>query len=370
MRTNKKCPKYVDPSGALPNPGYVIQGGSGGGASGGAGGSMMSPPHSSIRSGSIPPVTGAAAGTPGRGPSGSDYFRQGSPQSSNTGGNKISIPKAIIDRVVDQEKEREREDKDALVVRLPTKMLQSVPKRKRSESASHHADQDDYEDYFPPVKSYGRRKKPDVELANIIESVLSTILSMQEATAFLAPVSSKIAPGYDIVIKQPRDLSGMRDANKNYYAYRTVDSFLTDMRIMVNNSWIYNGEHSLWTQAGQALLKKAEEILAPQAETIRQLEQEILEADVKANIFPGGITPSGTSEASTAAAAAAALPSLHPGGYGVYTSMTFPGIGKPFTGFGAAPIAGKPMQPTLPQGTGADANPGGSGDVHVKMEWE
>ncbi|KAK3839035.1 MAG: Bromodomain-containing protein, partial [Linnemannia gamsii] len=75
-------------------------------------------------------------------------------------------------------------------------------------------------------------------------SVLSTLLSMQEATAFLSPVSPKIAPDYDIVIKQPRDLSGMRDANKNHYAYRTVDAFLTDIRIMVNNSWIYNGEHS------------------------------------------------------------------------------------------------------------------------------
>jgi hypothetical protein len=311
------------------------------------------------------------ASTPGRGPTGSDYFRQGSPQSSSSGGNKISIPKAIIDRVVDQEKEREREDKDALVVRLPTKMLQAAPKRKRSESASHHVDQDDYEDYFPPVKSYGRRKKPDVELANIIESVLSTILSMQEATAFMAPVSSKIAPGYDIVIKQPRDLSGMRDANKNYYAYRTADAFLTDMRIMVNNSWIYNGEHSPWTLAGKMLLSKAEEILAPQMETIRQLEQEILEADVKANIFPGGITPGGSAESVAAAAAAAAiLPSLHPGGYGVYTSATFPGIGRPFDGLAAPEGAIKSPMVQASQGSGAPSNPGNVGDVHVKMEWE
>ncbi|KAI1317458.1 hypothetical protein EDD11_008395 [Mortierella claussenii] len=327
MKTNKKCPKYVDPSGALPNLGvtgtaYVTSGGAG---------SIMSPPHAPLRQTSIPPATPTIV----RGGSvTNDYFRQGSPQSSSATGNKISIPKAVIDRVVDLEKEREREDKEALVVRLPSKMLQAAPKRKRSESAGQHME-DDFADYFPPVKSYGRRKKADVELANIIETVLSTILSMQEATAFLSPVSSKIAPGYDIVIKQPRDLSGMRDANKNYYAYRTVDAFLTDMRIMVNNSWVYNGEHSPWTKAAMVLLQKAEEILAPQMDTIRQLEQEILEADMKANIYGGMNTPGG---AVAAASPPPNMPSIHPGGYGVFTSATFPGIGKPFIGFGAPPV--------------------------------
>ncbi|KAG0055417.1 hypothetical protein BGZ83_008691 [Gryganskiella cystojenkinii] len=377
MRTNKKCPKYVDPSGALPNPGYVIQGGANGPAIGGVGGGgMMSPPHASARGGSIPP---AGAGTPGRGPGGSDYFRQDSPQAP--AGNKISIPKAIIDRVADQEKEREREEKDALKVRLPVKMLNSTPlptpKRKRSESASQHADQDDYEDYFPAVKSYGRRKKPDVELANIIESVLSAILSMQEASSFTAPVSLKQAPGYDIVVKHPRDLSGMRDANKNYYAYRTADAFLTDMRIMVNNSWLYNGEFSPWTVAAKALLTKAEEILAPQADTIRQLEQEILEADMKANIYTGAMTPGGGPTST-----AAVLPNLHPGGYGVHTSATFPGIGQRFDGFAASVAVPASVEAILAQSSSAtaasssdatmtEANPGGDGrDVHVKMEWE
>lgn len=252
-------------------------------------------------------------------------------------------------------------------------------------------------DYLhPPIKSYGRRKKPEVELANIIENVLSSILSMQEATAFLSPVSSKIAPGYDIVIKQPRDLSGMRDANKNYYAYRNLDAFLTDMRIMVNNSWLYNGEHSPWTQAAMALLHKAEEILQPQMETIRQLEQEIMEADMKANIYVGAGTPGGGSAAGGAGGIvgagsagtpppSAALPNLHPGGYGVYTSATFPGIGKPFLGFSAPPArsgsfapaataAAAPLGGSDPAGQlGQEGQQTGAAEVRVKaetMEWE
>lgn len=85
---------------------------------------MMSPPHAAMRSGSIPPGTPNAAVPGARGPPASnDSFRQSSPQSSGAGGNKISIPKAVIDRVADLEKEREREDKEALVVRLPSKML-------------------------------------------------------------------------------------------------------------------------------------------------------------------------------------------------------------------------------------------------------
>lgn len=116
MKTNKKCPKYVDPSGALPNLGvtgtaYVTSGGVA---------SMKSPPHASLRAGSIPP------GTPGslaNSRAGSEFFRQGSPQSAAVGGNKISIPKAVIDRVADLEKEREKEEKDALVVRMPSKMF-------------------------------------------------------------------------------------------------------------------------------------------------------------------------------------------------------------------------------------------------------
>ena len=118
MKTNKKCPKYVDPSGALPNLGVT---GTAYVTSGGVGGSMMSPPHAPMRQTSIPP--GTPAGMARGGSAGGDYFRQGSPQSSSSGGNKISIPKAVIDRVVDLEKEREREDKEALVVRLPSKML-------------------------------------------------------------------------------------------------------------------------------------------------------------------------------------------------------------------------------------------------------
>ncbi|KAF9106734.1 hypothetical protein BGX29_008592 [Mortierella sp. GBA35] len=382
MKTNKKCPKYVDPSGALPNLGvtgtaYVTSGGASG---------MMSPPHAALRAGSIPPGTpGAMANSR----AGSEYFRQGSPQSAAVG-NKISFPKAVIDRVADLEKEREREDKEALVVRLPSKMLQTPPKRKRSESASQqNNDMDDFYDYtHPPAKSYGRRKKPDVELANIIESVLATLLSMQEATAFIAPVSPKIAPGYDALIKQPRDLSGMRDANKNHYPYRTVDAFLTDIRIMVNNSWFYNGEHSPWTRAALALLQRAEEILRPQMETIRQLEAEILEADLKANIYVGAGTPGSSASAGMVGGAPTpvAMANLHPGGYGAYNSSTFPGIGHSFSGFTVPP-------PRVPMnGTGntvfaaysgpttssapplAGGQPGAeTGEVKVKsetMEWE
>ncbi|KAF9196559.1 hypothetical protein BGZ49_002762 [Haplosporangium sp. Z 27] len=373
MKTNKKCPKYVDPSGALPNLGVT---GTAYVTSGGAGGSMMSPPHVAMRQTSIPPGTPALARSTTA--NNGEFFRQGSPQSAaaTPTSNKISIPKAVIDRVVDLEKEREREDKEALVVRLPSKMLQVTPKRKRSESQSQQNDMEDFMDYYPPVKSYGRRKKPDVELANIIENVLATILSMQEATAFLSPVSSKIAPGYDIVIKQPRDLTGMRDANKNSYAYRTVDAFLTDLRIMVNNSWHYNGEHSPWTKAALVLLEKAEEILKPQMDTIRQLEQEILEADTRANIYGGMNTPGATGTPPP-------LPNIHPGGYGVYNSTTFPGIGKPFMGFTLPPARGNSNSssshlstaPVLSAQGGSSGSTGNSGsaDVQVKsetMEWE
>ncbi|KAG0331886.1 hypothetical protein BG000_010518 [Podila horticola] len=336
MKTNKKCPKYVDPSGAMPNigttsTGFISPNG------------MMSPTHSSIRSGSIPPGTpGSIAGTVRGSSVTGDYFRQGSPlqsSSSSSTVNKISIPKALIDRVVDLEKEKEREDKEALVVRLPSKMLMEVgPKRKRSETmGSGQHDLDDFMDYLhPPIKSYGRRKKPDVELANIIENVLATIMPMQEATAFLAPVSSKIAPDYDSLIKQPRDLSGMRDANKNYYAYRTVDAFLTDMRIMVNNSLVYNGAQSPWTLAAKHLLRTAEAILEPQMSVIRGLEQELLESDMKSNLYgvQGGVGSALSSSSSAGGASSTATPlplaNVHPGGYGVFTSATFPGIGQPF----------------------------------------
>ncbi|KAG0348981.1 hypothetical protein BG004_003143 [Podila humilis] len=339
MKTNKKCPKYVDPSGALPNIGTTSTTGFN------AASSMMSPPHSStMRSGSIPPGTPANGGIGGSGVRGTsltgDSFRQGSPsQGSSSTVNKISIPKAVIDRVV----EKEREDKETLVVRFASKMLQEVPaapisKRKRSETMGSQNDMDDFLDYLhPPVKSYGRRKKPDVELANIIESVLATIMPMSEAYAFLSPVSSKIAPDYDSLIKQPRDLSGMRDANKNHYVYRTVDAFLTDMRIMVNNSFFYNGEQSPWTLAAKHLLHEAEKILEPQMTVIRQLEQELLESDMKSNLFgvTGAVMPPGGSAGATGSSATPTLNmpmplNLHPGGYGMFTSQTFPGIGKPF----------------------------------------
>ncbi|KAF9437750.1 hypothetical protein BGZ76_011280 [Entomortierella beljakovae] len=370
MKTNKKCPKYVDPSGALPNLGVT---GTGYVTSGSAAANMMSPPPPPqfVRQTSIPPATPATSRIPS---ASNEFFRQGSPQSTSTPAtsNKISIPKAVIDRVADLERERERDEKEALVVRLPSKMLQT-PKRKRSESASQQNEMEDFMDYWPtPAKSYGRRKKPDVELSNIIENVLATILSMQEATAFLSPVSSKIAPGYDSIVKHPRDLSGMRDANKNSYSYRTVDAFLTDIRIMVNNSWHYNGEHSPWTKAAMILLEKAEEILKPQMETIRQLEQEILETDTKA--FGGLNTPGGVTGTPPPGA-----PNIHPGGYGLYNSTTFSGIGKPFVGFSSFPSRNHSNNPSnmtmasAPAIQDGSSSSAGTTEVQVKsetMEWE
>ncbi|KAF9974475.1 hypothetical protein BGZ73_002099 [Actinomortierella ambigua] len=367
MKTNKKCPMFVDPTVPINLPGTP-------GAAG-----MMSPPHMVARQGSVPASTpvpqtpgamgglggssmgGASVGissmsaaTPGVGSVGpysstgagygvgGDYFRQGSPASSGGGSvsgtsNKISIPKAVIDRVAEQEQDRE-----SLSIRLPSKMLQQAPKRKRSETHNEW-EKDDYYYLHPPIKSYGRRKKPEVELANIIENVLSTIMALQEATEFLQPVSAKIAPDYDSLIKHPRDLSGMRDANKNYYVYRTADAFLTDMRIMVWNSWIYNGEGSIWTNAARMLLSKAEEMLAPQQATIQQLEQEIWEADRKANLviaanLAGAGAGGAGSGASTGTAANGGAPGAadggsavqlftHPGGYGSLNSTTAAGAG-------------------------------------------
>jgi len=88
---------------------------------------MISPPHAPLRQTSIPPAAPTAMSRGGS--VNGEILRQGSPQSSSTSGNKISIPKAMIDLVADQEKEREKEDKEALVVRLPSKMLRKYSVR-------------------------------------------------------------------------------------------------------------------------------------------------------------------------------------------------------------------------------------------------
>ncbi|KAF9585825.1 hypothetical protein BGW38_000578 [Lunasporangiospora selenospora] len=373
MKTNKKCPKFVDPTGVTPitpgSLGYTL-----GGNAGSSG--VMSPPYiSSMKTGS------STSGTPGQPPNSSrapsipsDYNRPSSPQPANGSSNKISIPKAVMDRVADMAKDKGRDEKDALVVRLPSKMLQPQPKRKRSETASQQNDFDDFMDYLhPPAKSYGRRKKPEVELANIIENCLATIMSLQEATAFLSPVSSKIAPDYDSVVQHPRDLSGMRDANKNYYVYRTVDAFLTDLRIMVNNSWMYNGELSPWTLAGKTVLQRAEQILEPQMETIRGLEQELLESDLKSNMYIA--TPTASGAIASTPSPASSLLAMHPGGYGMFTSGTFTGMGKPFHGSSGPSLgsilmpSGVPAAPMIMNSESAEV----LGGVQVKsesMEWE
>ncbi|XP_024009212.1 transcription initiation factor TFIID subunit 1 [Eutrema salsugineum] len=92
-------------------------------------------------------------------------------------------------------------------------------------------------DYAPQPK---RRKKGEVGLANILESIVDTLRLKEEVSRlFLKPVSKKEAPDYLDVVERPMDLSTIRDKVRKI-EYRDREQFRHDVWQIKFNAHLYN----------------------------------------------------------------------------------------------------------------------------------
>ncbi|CDY44660.1 BnaA08g06800D [Brassica napus] len=92
-------------------------------------------------------------------------------------------------------------------------------------------------DYAPQPK---RRKKGEVGLANILETIVDTLRLKEEVSGlFLKPVSKKDAPDYFDIVKRPMDLSTIRDKVRKI-EYRNREQFRHDVWQIQLNAHLYN----------------------------------------------------------------------------------------------------------------------------------
>ncbi|KAK9162481.1 hypothetical protein Syun_003383 [Stephania yunnanensis] len=115
-----------------------------------------------------------------------------------------------------------------------------MPERDRAAKRRSGADMGKYlEDYTPQPKRR-RGDAGEVGLANILENIVDTLKDTTEVSyLFLKPVSKKEAPDYLDIIKQPMDLSTIKEKARGMQ-YKSREEFRHDMFLITYNAHKYN----------------------------------------------------------------------------------------------------------------------------------
>ncbi|CAH8545195.1 unnamed protein product [Schistosoma rodhaini] len=111
------------------------------------------------------------------------------------------------------------------------------------------------DDDFPTsVKHRGNRRRidPRVALNHIFEGIYKGLTQIPGYKIFMHPVKEKDFPNYYSQIETPMDLSQIRmKINENTYATR--EEFLSDIRLIYNNSSKFNGRYSAYTETAMKM---------------------------------------------------------------------------------------------------------------------
>ncbi|TMW43172.1 hypothetical protein DOY81_011743 [Sarcophaga bullata] len=83
-----------------------------------------------------------------------------------------------------------------------------------------------------------------------------------------------LVPDYYRIVNKPMDLQTMRD-NIRQKRYHSREEFLADLNQIVENSTLYNGANSSFTNAAQRMLKSCFDLLAEKEDKLMRLEKAI-----------------------------------------------------------------------------------------------
>lgn len=107
-----------------------------------------------------------------------------------------------------------------------------------------------------------RRDTPERSFNEAIEDIVDNLIKFDHTKIFHNPVKRKDYKDYYELIKNPIDLSSIKNKTKRN-EYKFTQQFLDDMDLLVNNSRTYNGEEHEVTLQAQRIrdfaLKKIEE---------------------------------------------------------------------------------------------------------------
>uniref|UniRef100_A0A8R1EN25 Bromo domain-containing protein n=1 Tax=Caenorhabditis japonica TaxID=281687 RepID=A0A8R1EN25_CAEJA len=132
------------------------------------------------------------------------------------------------------------------------------------------------EDYLHgPTKSTQRaRADPKVTMSTMLTDIVNELKMIPGSDAFLHPVNSKRVTDYYNIVKNPISLQEIKNKiTKQEYALRK--DFLDDVKLMFDNSRIYNGDNNMITVTAQQMLQLAGKRMIEREDKFIALEKQI-----------------------------------------------------------------------------------------------
>ncbi|KAJ3051789.1 hypothetical protein HK097_007193 [Rhizophlyctis rosea] len=149
------------------------------------------------------------------------------------------------------------------------------PKRKRADSITNATSEDYLQKAHP--KSYGRRRaRPEVQLQEIFEAILTKLKREPDSHDFCVPVPQLYADYYKL-IKHPITLEQITDRNRDF-KYKTAAAFLAEIQLLADNAYAYNGPHAPHTLTAARFLAMAKDALQKRQTDIARIEQEVIDS--------------------------------------------------------------------------------------------
>ncbi|XP_016954099.1 transcription initiation factor TFIID subunit 1 isoform X2 [Drosophila biarmipes] len=185
----------------------------------------------------------------------------------NVDGTKVTLSSKVLKRHVGDDGKRRSGSSSGLTLKVPR---DAMGKKKRRVGGDLHCD------YLQRHNKTANRRRTDpvVVLSSILEIIHNELRSMPDVTPFLFPVNAKKVPDYYRVVTKPMDLQTMREYIRQR-RYTSREMFLEDLKQIVDNSIIYNGQQSAYTLAAQRMFSSCFELLAEREDKLMRLEKAI-----------------------------------------------------------------------------------------------
>ena len=104
------------------------------------------------------------------------------------------------------------------------------------------------EDYLqgPAKVSVRARADPKVTMASMLTDIINELKSIPGSDAFLFPVNPKQVTDYYTIIRNPISMQEIKNKIAAY-SYQLRKDFLDDIKLMFDNSRLYNGDNNMLT---------------------------------------------------------------------------------------------------------------------------
>ncbi|VDO81731.1 unnamed protein product [Soboliphyme baturini] len=204
-------------------------------------------------------------------------------------GTKVKLSKVVVEHAEKMKKKALKLKFPKLMVQNPAK-LSTFSKYKEMIDGSRRTDRSKissppftlgsslgrtkYYDEGVKQSVHRRRADPKVTMSVVLEKILNELKGLPQARNFLLPVNKKSVPDYYKIVKKPMDLQQIRmNLCRNHYVTR--EEFLKDVRQILDNSRLYNGDQSYITQAARDIFEYASRRIAEKEHKIMKLERAI-----------------------------------------------------------------------------------------------